>query len=85
MRVGIHDGQEHKRSIHGPDTEAQDPSSPFVTSSLQRTTAPKQIGQLCHVERSIDEFAPDSGVLLVRTLQSFYSSVASSRVTAARG
>jgi hypothetical protein len=30
MRADIHDGQEHKRSIHGPDTEAQDQSSPSV-------------------------------------------------------
>jgi hypothetical protein len=26
MRADIHDGQEHKRSIHVPDTEAQDQS-----------------------------------------------------------
>jgi hypothetical protein len=25
MRADIHDGREQKRSIHGPDTEAQDP------------------------------------------------------------
>ncbi len=24
MRADIHDGQEHERSIHGPDTEAQE-------------------------------------------------------------
>jgi hypothetical protein len=28
MRADIHDGQEQKRSIQGPDTEAQDLSSP---------------------------------------------------------
>ena len=27
-RADIHDGQEHKRSVQGPDTEAQDQSSP---------------------------------------------------------
>jgi hypothetical protein len=37
MRADIHDGQEHKRSIHGPDTEAQDQSSPSVTFGLQHT------------------------------------------------
>ena len=36
----IHDGQEHKRSIHGPDTEAQDQSSPSVTFGLQHTAGP---------------------------------------------
>src|SRR5262245_55944078 len=28
MRADIHDGQEHKRSVQGPDTEAQDLSPP---------------------------------------------------------
>src|SRR6266478_5958454 len=28
MCADIHDGQEHKRSVQGPDTEAQDQSSP---------------------------------------------------------
>ena len=28
MRADIHDGREQKRSIHGPDTEAQDPIPP---------------------------------------------------------
>jgi hypothetical protein len=28
MCADIHDGQEHKRSVEGPDTEAQDQSSP---------------------------------------------------------
>jgi hypothetical protein len=40
MRADIHDGQEHKRSIHGPDTEAQDQSSPSVTFGLQHTAGP---------------------------------------------
>ncbi len=33
MRADIHDGQEQKRSIHGPDTEAQDPVSPLLISA----------------------------------------------------
>ena len=44
MRADIHDGQEHKRSIHGPDTEAQDQSSPSVNSACNTRpvhTAPK--------------------------------------------
>jgi hypothetical protein len=28
MRADIHGGQEHKRSVQGPDTEAQDLSPP---------------------------------------------------------
>ncbi len=40
MRADIHDGQEHGRSIHGPDTEAQDQLSPSLTSSLQHTAGP---------------------------------------------
>ena len=40
MRADIHDGQEHKRSIHGPDTEAQDQSSPSGRSGLQHTAGP---------------------------------------------
>jgi hypothetical protein len=40
MRADIHDGQEHKRSIHGPNTEAPDQSSPSVTFGLQHTAGP---------------------------------------------
>ena len=40
MRADIHDGQEHERSIHGPDTEAQDQSPPSLTSGLQHTAGP---------------------------------------------
>ena len=29
MRADIHDGQEHKRSMQGPDTDAQDQPPPF--------------------------------------------------------
>ena len=41
MRADIHDGQEHKRSIHGPDTEAQDQSSPSVTFGAGVGSGPK--------------------------------------------
>jgi hypothetical protein len=30
VRADIHDGQEHKRSMQGPDTDAQDQPPPFV-------------------------------------------------------
>jgi hypothetical protein len=40
MRADIHDGQEHERSIYGPDTEAQDQSTPSLTSGLQHTAGP---------------------------------------------
>src|SRR5262252_8407190 len=40
MRADIHSGQEHKRSNHGPDTEAQDQSPPSLTSGLQHTAGP---------------------------------------------
>ncbi len=43
MRADIHDGQEHKRSIHGPDTEAQDQSSPSITFGLQQALAPPDV------------------------------------------
>lgn len=45
MRADIHDGQEHERSIHGPDTEAQDQSPPSLTSGLQHTAGPYKLGQ----------------------------------------
>src|SRR5262249_36862878 len=40
MRADIHTGQEHERSNHGPDTEAQDQSPPSPTSGLQHTAGP---------------------------------------------
>ena len=40
MRADIHNGQEHKRSVQGPDTEPQDLSLPFIKSDLQRTAGP---------------------------------------------
>ena len=37
MRADIHNGREHERAVQGPDTEAQDQSSPSVKSGLQHT------------------------------------------------
>src|SRR4029450_4346388 len=45
MRADIHDGQEHKRSVQGPDTEAQDLSPPNHHFPL--ATRGRSI-QLCH-------------------------------------
>jgi hypothetical protein len=39
-RPHIHDGQERKRSVHGPDTEAQDLSPPIIIFGLQRAAGP---------------------------------------------
>jgi hypothetical protein len=41
VRADIHNGQEHKRSMQGPDTDAQDHPLHLFTSGLQRT-APKR-------------------------------------------
>jgi hypothetical protein len=40
VRADIHDGQEHKRSMQGPDTDAQDHPLHLFTSGLQRTAGP---------------------------------------------
>ena len=40
MRADIHDGQEHKRFMQGPDTDAQDQHPPKLTFGLQRTAGP---------------------------------------------
>src|SRR4029453_6436572 len=40
LRADIHDGQEHKRSMQGPDTDAQDHPLHLFTSGLQRTAGP---------------------------------------------
>src|SRR5215467_7084410 len=44
MRADIHDGQEHKRSVQGPDTEAQDLSPPNhhfpLATRVQRAAGP---------------------------------------------
>jgi hypothetical protein len=34
-RADIHDGQEHKRSVQGPDAEAQDPPPPNHSLSVR--------------------------------------------------
>jgi hypothetical protein len=46
MCADIHDGQENKRSVQGPDTEAQDQSSP--DHQIQLATHGRSI-QKCHV------------------------------------
>ena len=46
MCADIHDGQEHKRSVQGPDTEAQDQSSP--DHHIRLATHGRSI-QKCHV------------------------------------
>jgi hypothetical protein len=40
VRADIHDGQEHKRFMQGPDTDAQDQPLHFLTFGLQRTAGP---------------------------------------------
>jgi hypothetical protein len=40
VRADIHNGQEHKRSMQGPDTDAQDHPLHLFTSGLQRTAGP---------------------------------------------
>src|SRR5262249_30651007 len=45
MRADIHDGQEHKRSVQGPDTEAQDLSPPNHHFPLATRGRPIQWGQ----------------------------------------
>jgi hypothetical protein len=40
MRADIHNGQEHKCSVHGPDTDAQDQPPPSLTFGLQHTAGP---------------------------------------------
>jgi hypothetical protein len=49
MCADIHDGQEHKRSVQGPDTEAQDQSSP--DHQIQLATHGRSI-QKCHYQTS---------------------------------
>jgi hypothetical protein len=59
MRADIHNGQEHERSIHGPDTEAQDQSPPLLKSGLQHTAGPYSLG---HDERRLRRSRPSSGL-----------------------
>ena len=46
MRADIHDGQEHERSIHGPDTEAQD-QSPHHSHLTCNTRPVHTVGSNC--------------------------------------
>ena len=48
MRADIHDGQEHKRSTQGPDTEAQDQLSPDSQIPLATHGRSIQMGQERH-------------------------------------
>jgi hypothetical protein len=43
--VAIHDGQEHKRSMQGPDTDAQDQPPPFAHIRLATHGRSIQLGQ----------------------------------------
>jgi hypothetical protein len=68
MRADIHDGQEHKRSIHGPDTEAQDQSSPSVTFGLQHTAGPYRwvISDVLSASRGVPLIPPAADILSQR-------------------
>src|SRR5262249_43807511 len=49
MRADTHDGQEHKRSVQGPDTEAQDLSPPnhhfpLVHDCMDRPRVARKVG-----------------------------------------
>jgi hypothetical protein len=58
VRADIHDGQEHNRSMQGPDTEAQD-HPPFI--QIQLATRGRSI-QKCHErksQRSLDHLVGD--------------------------
>jgi hypothetical protein len=52
MRADIHDGQEHKRSVQGPDTEAQDLSPPNHHFPLATRGRSIQKCQKRHMHRS---------------------------------
>jgi hypothetical protein len=45
VRADIHDGQEHKRSMQGPDTDAQDQPPPFFHIRLATHGRSIQLGQ----------------------------------------
>ena len=45
MCADIHDGQEHKRSMQGPDTDAQDQPPPFFHIRLATHGRSIQMGQ----------------------------------------
>jgi hypothetical protein len=46
VRADIHDGQEHKRSMQGPDTDAQDQPPPFTHIRLAPHGRSIQMGHL---------------------------------------
>jgi hypothetical protein len=48
MGADIHDGQEHKRSVQGPDTEAQDLSPPNHHFPLATRLPRGDIGAPCY-------------------------------------
>jgi hypothetical protein len=66
-RADIHDGEERKRSVHGPDTEAQDLSPPIIIFGLQRAAGqprriyPAQLQALLRA-KSIDAEVTNPGV-----------------------
>ena len=45
MCADIHDGQEHKCSVQGPDTDAQDQPSPYLHIRLATHGRSIQLGQ----------------------------------------
>ena len=67
MCADIHDGQEHKRSVQGPDTEAQDQSSPdhhIRLATHGRSSASARIhsrdlrsGRLCSARLAVEASA----------------------------
>ena len=61
MRADIHDGQEHQRSTQGPDTEAQDQSSPDHQIPLATHGRSIQMGQ-CDV-LACSQFGEHAGIM----------------------
>jgi hypothetical protein len=63
VRADIHDGQEHKRSMQGPDTDAQDQPPPFTQIRLATHGRSIQMGQNRKYSLRADVFrsSPDSG------------------------
>jgi hypothetical protein len=57
MRSGargyIHDGEERRGFIHGPDTEAQDNRLQIIKSSLQRTAGPNGCAETGNTQREL--------------------------------
>ena len=62
MRADIHDGQEHKRSMQGPDTEAQD-HPPFV--QIRLATHGRSI-QMCHFRTHASQQSKPYSITFVR-------------------